>query len=50
MHETMTQIWSIAGWAILHYSWVGVAITCIAWLGRLLLGRALGRAKVGISW
>ncbi len=40
MHETMTQIWSIAGWVILHYSWVGVAITCIAWLGRLLLGCA----------
>ena len=39
MHETMTQIWLIAGWTILHYIWVGVAITGIAWLGRLLLLR-----------
>ena len=40
MHETMIQIWLIAGWTILHYIWVGVAITGIAWLGRLLLRRA----------
>jgi hypothetical protein len=39
MRETMTQIWVTAGWTILHYIWVGVAITCIAWLGRLLLLR-----------
>ena len=33
------QIWSIAGWTILHFLWVGIAIICMAWLGRLLLLR-----------
>ncbi len=45
MQQTLTHMWSIAGWTMLHYVWTGLAFTGVAWLGRLLLQRASSRVR-----
>ncbi|MFO0791567.1 MAG: M56 family metallopeptidase [Pirellulales bacterium] len=36
---TFTELWSLAGWTMVHFLWLGAAAAVIAFLGRLALRR-----------
>jgi len=45
----LASLWWLAGWTMLHYLWVGLAIGLLAAMARLLLGRAPANVRYAVA-
>ena len=50
--DVSPNLWSIAGWTMFHYLWIGLLLLVIAAAGRRLLRRAMPQVRYayGLAW